>query len=205
MRLLVLTVLAALVVTASAAATPFYSIKKAGLWYWSLNLGQSVFPPPTMLEAQRHQSSTSLVSGLGLNRDEKRSLEERISGLYYGVYSSPHYERSPAFDDGTVVFKAQCRGRAPAATSPSVNIDLYHRFGCVLSTATYKRLTTFKTAVQQARVAVIAAADPKPQATLDALVNAYASLGHYCYVGDPRILRVTITAVGRSTYTITRP
>lgn len=199
-RLLALTITSSILAfgAATAAAAPPYSVQSGGHWYWSIDLGQAVFAPATTTPGA-HVSSTKLTDGLGLSRDERLELESRLSQL-------PVMTRGPdpsaVLQDGTTVLKAACWGIGAAIPSPEVDVDLYHRFRCALTTTTFKRMARFTTAIAAATARLKAAPSPKPQALLDAFVLAYAKFGHYQAYGDPVARRVTIVVVGRRTYDI---
>ena len=195
-----LAVVAALGVAAAAIASPSYSVKRGGLWYWSTDITQSVFPIPTSTPGAC-VSSSSLAQDLGLNRDEKLELEARIA---QACPLTRTYAPTPGFHDGTVVLGITCRGLAPSIASPSVNIDLFHRFRCLLNGTKFTRLAAFKSAVAKARANVLAAQDPKPPELLNALEQAYANLGHYTQVGDRFTRHVTLTVTGRRSDSVTK-
>ena len=195
-----LLVVAVLAAVAAAIASPSYSVKRGGLWYWSTDITQSVFPIPTSTPGGC-VSSSSLAQGLGLNRDEKLQLESIIA---QSCPLTRTYAPTHGFHDGTVVLGMTCRGLAPSIASPDVSIDLFHRFSCRLTGTRFTRLATYKAAVAKARADVIAAPDPKPPELLQALEQAYANLGHYTQVGDRFTRHVTLTVTGRRSVSVTK-
>jgi hypothetical protein len=183
---------------AAASASPFYAVKRGGVWYWSPNIPASLFAPAPSKTGSatwwRHADTGELVKGLGLTPDETRELRARLSVV--ALTGTP-----PVIPKlGFVPTSTSCHGLQPSIASPEVTVDLFHKFGCTMGGASYKRMANFQDAIQKARASVVAAASPKPQAVLDALVTAYANRSRYLTHGDPKTLKFTLTVTGRRAY-----
>jgi hypothetical protein len=151
--LLLLVLALAATAGASLSAGGGYSVKQKGLWYWSADLTDSIYPP--VETPLIHPDPYSLLRGLPLSVDQKRELAARLAahGPFRGKWK-------PSWTDGTVVFAMACTGSGTSIASVDVNIDLFHTFRCKITGATFKRLATFEAAAQSARSALAAATAP---------------------------------------------
>lgn len=189
-------------VAVAATASPFYAVKRGGLWYWSANIPAALFAPPTSTGGNatwwRHADTSELVKGLGLTPDETRALRAQLAQV--ALTGTP-----PVIPKlGFVPTSTACRGLRPSIASTDITVDLFHKFACTMRGASYSRLSAFQDAIKKARAVVVAAPSPKPQNLLDALIAAYANRSNYLVHGDPKTLRFTLLVTGRRAYAVTK-
>ncbi len=90
-------------------------------------------------------------------------------------------------DAHTTLYSAKCKGIGASIASPDVNVDLYHRFRCLLSGARFNRLAAFNAAVTTA----------KDRATK---LAAEAKRAQYIAHGDPFTEPALIVVTSRREY-----
>jgi len=181
--------------TARATTGPALSVKSGDQWYWSVDLTDGLFNPPGTrgtTPTVMAFSPAKATKDLGLSRDQRRVLEFRLAGAHL-LTGTP--EPSPAFHDGTVVSSSACHGIGTSIPSSRIDVDLYHRFRCTVTGATYKRTEQLKAAIASAEATLRAAPQPKPQSLVNALASAYERLG--AYRGEPVSRTLTLVVMGR--------
>lgn len=106
-------------------------------------------------------------------------------------------------DDGTIIYKASCRGIGSSIASDVVNVDLYHHFRCTLYGATHKRKAQFDRAVDLARAKSVAAkGTPEHDVLYAALGEAEAKRAQYDAHGDSFVTPVTIVVTARRKFAV---
>jgi hypothetical protein len=171
------------------------SVKSGGLWYWSLDVTEQVFPPETSTPFAS-VGLRKITQDLDLPLDQKRWLQAQLAGhVQTGTWP-------PTFKNGVVVHSMTCRGIGTSIPSDEIDVDLYHRFRCIIKGATYKRQAKFQAGTDVLADRVKASPKPVPQTLLDKLVAAYRALDVYQNSGDPTTRTVTLVVTGRRDVTI---